>query len=176
MFLISRPTPLTEFGVPHIPTRTNMDSTYAYIIIRRIVFVFHYSTSTGRHFQMHPFQSPPHFCQVKIQIHLNEFLRGYKKCIEHLLRMEILNWLQQLGQWSLHPAFFVYGTFAKTYLSMESELSVLKHWTWGFKGKDLRNMWTQSGRRWFATGEQLCMQKQSPTSNYAVAWKQFQTR
>jgi len=82
-------------------------------IIKRIVFVFHCSTSAGRHFQMHPFQSPLHFCQVKIKNHLNGFLRGYNHQW-HLLQMEILNWLQQLGHYIRTPAIlFVYGMFAK---------------------------------------------------------------
>jgi len=53
-------------------------------IIKRIVFVFHCSTSAGQHFQMHPFQSLLHFCQVKIKNHLNGFLRGSScRSIEH---------------------------------------------------------------------------------------------
>ena len=53
---------------------------YGLNIISRMVFIFHCSTFAGRHFQKHPFQSPLHFCLVKIQNHLNEFLRGYMKC------------------------------------------------------------------------------------------------
>src|SRR5882762_4465535 len=73
-----------------------IDSTY-----NKIVFVFHCSTSAGRHFQMHPFQSPLHFCQAKIHNHLNELLRGYKKCTLNLRLTEYVNtkWEEMICDW-----------------------------------------------------------------------------
>ena len=58
---------------------------------------------------------------------------------------------------SLHPnsSHLIYiRHVCKTY-PWKASSSCPKYWTWGFKGKDLRNTWTQSGRRWFTTGEQL---------------------
>ena len=108
----------TQASVPgryHWSCSENIRKSWWWIqqIIKRIVFVFHCSTSAGRHFQIHPFQSPLHLCQVKIKNHLNGFLRGYNHQW-HLLQMGILNWLQQSGHYIRTPAIFsVYDTFAK---------------------------------------------------------------
>ena len=81
-------------------------------------------------------------------------------------------WTQQIIKRFRLPLFNICGsTFSNASLSVASaflssedkelfkcvlaRFFVPKYWTWGFKGKDLWNTWTQSGRRWFMTGEQL---------------------